>query len=198
MATLTVREPEPSVGDATPMTARELFDALPPLSGLRAEVIEGKMIVSPVGSPEHGWIAADLHDALLPLRREHGWRGSVGNVSVCIEGPRDSCTPDYMLSAPDCPRWGRLELLSSGVLMVVEVVSPGSTHTDYHEKPRVYAKGRVPVYLLIDPISDEPGVTVFSKPADDVYATTTRVTMGSPITLPEPVDFELDTSIFKA
>ncbi|MGI5273043.1 Uma2 family endonuclease [Nonomuraea sp. CA-218870] len=155
------------------------------------------MIVSPMGSPEHGWIAADLHDALLPLRREHGWRGSVGSVNVCIEGPRDSCAPDYTLAAPDCPRRGQLELLSSGVLMVAEVVSPGSAHIDRHEKPRVYATGRVPVYLLIDPIGDEPGVTVLSKPADGAYAMTTRVTMGSPITLPAPIGFELDTSIFK-
>ncbi|WP_333486791.1 hypothetical protein [Nonomuraea corallina] len=55
----------------------------------------------------------------------------------------------------------------------------------------------MPVYLLIDPIGDEPGVTVLSKPAAGAYAMTTRVTMGSPITLPAPVGFELDTSTFK-
>lgn len=189
--------PARSGEDPTPLTTRELFDALPPLPGLRAEVIEGKLIVSPLGSPEHSWIAADLHDVLLPLRRRHGWRGSPGGVNVCIEGPRDSLVPDYVLAPADCPRWGTLELLSSGVLMVAEVVSPSSVHTDRHEKVKVYARGRVPVYLLIDPRPERPSVTVFSGAGDRGYGTMTEVAMGSPVLLPEPVGFELDTSALK-
>ncbi len=197
MATMTISKPEPAVSDTAPHVVREIFDALPPMPGLRAEVIEGKIILSPLGTPEHSWMASDLHDALLPLRRERGWKGAAGGVNVCIEGPRDSCQPDYVLSPPDCPRWGHLELLSSGILLAAEVVSPGSAHTDRDEKPRIYAKGTVPLYLLIAPIGDEPSVTVFSKPAKGAYTAMTRVTIGSPITLPEPVGFELDTSIFK-
>lgn len=34
-----------------PGTARELFDALPQLPGLRTEIIDGRLIVSPVGTP---------------------------------------------------------------------------------------------------------------------------------------------------
>ncbi|MER6946168.1 Uma2 family endonuclease [Nonomuraea sp. NPDC000554] len=182
----------------TPHTARDLFDALPPLPGFRAEVIEGKLIVSPLGTPEHVWVAADLHDALLPLRKERGWRGAPGGTNVCIEGSRDSLVPDYVLSPPDCPRWGTLELKSSGVLMVAEVVSPSSMHTDHHEKRRIYAQGGVPVYLLIDPRPKHPTVTVFSHLDDGAYQTRTSVAMGTPLLLPHPVDFELDTSIFKA
>src|SRR5687767_2792822 len=56
-------EPE-ETSTPTPRTTRELFDALPPLPGFRVEVIEGKLIVSPMGDPEHTWMVADLHDAL--------------------------------------------------------------------------------------------------------------------------------------
>ncbi|TDD39656.1 Uma2 family endonuclease [Nonomuraea terrae] len=182
----------------SPLTARELFDALPPLPGLRVEIIEGKLIVSPMGTPEHQWLAADLHDALLLLRRERRWRGSPGGPNICIEGPRDSLAPDYVLVRPDCGRWGDGELLSSEVLMVAEVVSPSSVRVDLEEKPRLYAVGKVSVYLLIDPMGKTPSVTVFSDIKDDAYQTTTKVAMGTPIMLPPPVDFELDTSIFKS
>lgn len=181
-----------------PETARELFDALPPLPGFRAEVIEGSVIVSPLGTPEHSWIAADLHDALLPIRTRHGWRGSVGGVNVCIEGPREPVAPDYVLSPRNCPRWGSLELLSSHLIMVAEVVSPSSVVRDRKEKPRIYATGGVPVYLLVDPLDERPTITVFSHIDEGAYRSIHKVAVGTPLYLPQPVDFELDTTIFKS
>ncbi|HUR00920.1 MAG TPA: Uma2 family endonuclease [Nonomuraea sp.] len=203
MVTMAIRDDEDTELQQTsdsrmPSTARELFDALPPLPGLRAEVIEGNLIVSPMGTPEHHWIAYDLSDALQPLRKERGWRAAIGAVSICIEGSRESLAPDYLLSPPDCRRWGEYELLSSHVLLVAEVVSPSSVHRDHHEKREIYAQGGVPVYLLIDPIADQPAATVFSEIKDGAYQQTTRVVMGTPLYLPKPIDFELDTSIFKA
>ncbi|MEO3868950.1 Uma2 family endonuclease [Nonomuraea sp. B12E4] len=179
----------------TPHSPRELFDALPPMPGLRVELIEGKLIVSPAGSPEHHWLTGDLHDALLPLRRERGLRGGPGGPNICIDGPRDSPAPDYVLSEKDCNRWGN-ELLSPEVLLVAEVVSPGSVRNDYEDKVRLYALGQVPVYLVIDPIGETPSVTVFSDIKDNTYRTIVKVDMGTPIKLPPPVDFELDTSVF--
>ncbi|MEU6779560.1 Uma2 family endonuclease [Nonomuraea angiospora] len=179
----------------TPRTARELFDVLPPLPGFRVEVIEGKLIVSPMGSPEHTWLAADLHDALLPLRRQRGWRGAPGGPGICIEEPRDLLSPDYVLTSPDCPRWGN-ELLSSGVIMAAEVVSPSSVRDDREEKVRLYAQGMVQVYLLIDQIAKCPSVTVYSAIEDDVYRTIDSVPMGKELFLPDPINFELHTSIF--
>ncbi|MEQ4726131.1 Uma2 family endonuclease [Nonomuraea sp. B19D2] len=178
-----------------PRTARELFDVLPPLPGFRVEVIEGKLIVSPMGSPEHTWLAADLHDALLSLRRERGWRGAPGGPSICIEGPRDMLSPDYVLTSPDCPRWGN-ELLSSGLIMAAEVVSPSSVRDDREEKVRLYALGKVPVYLLIDQIAKCPSATVYSDIEAGAYRTIDSVSMGKPLYLPDPINFELDTSIF--
>ncbi|MEU0571625.1 Uma2 family endonuclease [Nonomuraea sp. NPDC005983] len=181
-----------------PTTARELFDALPEMPGFRAHVIEGNLIVSPVGTPEHADCAMELYAALLPIMRANGWKGRSGNVDVCIDGPRDPVEPDFVLAPSDCPRWGDRELLSSGLIMVAEVVSAGSTHSDRVEKPAVYATGQVPIYLLIDPVAKPPAVTVFSEIKDGAYSTTTTVSIGSPLRLPDPIDFELDTSIFKA
>ncbi|MBG0813210.1 Uma2 family endonuclease [Planomonospora sp. ID82291] len=179
-----------------PSTARELFDALPQLPGLRTEVIDGSLIVSPVGTPEHARIAMRLYSALLPIIEERGWDGFSGNVDVSIDGPRDPVEPDFVLAPADCPRWGTRELLSSGLFMVAEIVSPGSVIDDRDRKPDLYAMGLVPVMLLIDPVAAPATVTVFSDPKGGEYQTVSRVAVGSPLHLPAPVDFTLDTSIF--
>ncbi|MFC4058168.1 Uma2 family endonuclease [Planomonospora corallina] len=180
-----------------PSTARELFDALPQLPGLRAEVIDGSLIVSPVGTPEHGWTATLLYHALQSLVMERDWRAYVGNVDVCIDGPRDPVEPDFVLAPADCPRWGERELLSSGLFMVAEIVSPGSVANDRERKPGIYATGRIPVMLLVDPVASPATVTVFSNPRDGAYRTVSRVAVGDPLHLPAPVDFTLDTAVLE-
>ncbi|MEU9830568.1 Uma2 family endonuclease [Streptosporangium sp. NPDC048047] len=183
-----------TVSHPLPGTARELFDALPRLPGLRTEVIDGRLIVSPVGTPEHARVAMRLYGALLPLIEERGWDGFSGNVDVCIDGPRDPVEPDFVLAPADCPRWGERELLSSGLLMVAEVVSPGSAVDDRDRKPGLYAAGLVPVMLLVDPVASPATVTVFSEPKGGEYRTVTRVDMGDLLRLPAPLDVTLDTS----
>ncbi|MFB9721763.1 Uma2 family endonuclease [Planobispora longispora] len=180
-----------------PSTARELFDALPQLPGLRTEVINGSLIVSPVGTPEHARIAMRLYAALLPLMEEKDWDGFSGNVDVCMDGSREPVEPDFVLAPADCPRWGTRELLSSGLIMVAEIVSPGSVIDDRERKPDLYAMGLIPVMLLIDPVATPATVTVFSDPKGGEYQTVSRVAVGSELRLPAPVDFTLDTSIFE-
>jgi Uma2 family endonuclease len=184
-------------GKPLPATPREVFDALPPLPGLRTEVIDGRLIVSPVGTPEHADNAVLLLRALLPLTDEHDWRVYPGNVDVCIDGPRDPVEPDLVVAPRDCPRWGDRELLSSGLKMVAEVVSKGSAEDDRERKPGIYARGGVPVYLLIDPIATPRSVTVYSDPVDGRYQTSATVVMGGELHVPKPIDFPLQTSVFQ-
>ncbi|MEV0821022.1 Uma2 family endonuclease [Nonomuraea rubra] len=187
-------QPE-KTSEPMPRTARELFDVLPPLPGFRVEVIEGKLIVSPAASLEHTFAAVNLHNALLPLTMERGWLSAPGGLHICIEGPRDSFEPDYLLTPADCPRWGN-EFLSSWVIMAAEVISPSSIRIDREDKLRLYPLGKVPIYLLIDRIGESPSATVHSDLKEGEYRTISTVPLGRPLYLPSPIDFELDTSIF--
>jgi Uma2 family endonuclease len=180
-----------------PSTPRELFDSLPPLPGLRTEIIDGRLIVTPVGTPEHGWSAMLLFDAFRALCRDRGWRGWSGNVDVCLDGTRDPVEPDFVLAPKDCPRWGERELLSSGLKLVAEVVSRGSAQDDREKKPVMYARGGVPVMVLVDPLATPPTVTVYSEPKEGLYQMSATVTFGREIHVPHPIDFTLDTSVFE-
>ncbi|WP_432870080.1 Uma2 family endonuclease [Microbispora rosea] len=180
-----------------PGTPRELFDSLPPLPGLRTEIIDGRLIVSPVGTPEHGLAAMQLFRAFIPLLDERGWRAWAGNVDVCIDGSRDPVEPDFVLAPKGCPRWGERELLSSGLMLVAEVVSKGSAEDDRLKKPAIYAEGGVPVMLLVDPLTKPASVTVYSDPKEGQYQVTSTVPFGREIQVPHPIGFTLDTSVFE-
>ncbi|MFI6799793.1 Uma2 family endonuclease [Streptosporangium canum] len=186
----------PAEDHPLPRTPREFFESLPPTLRLRAEIIDGNLILSPSGIPRHGRIAMHLAFALLPILDGNGWESFAGNVDVCIEGPRDTVIPDYCLALRNAPLWGDREILSSGLIMVAEIVSPGSMETDRATKPRIYAGCGIPIMLIIDPVASPATVTVLSDPEDGAYRTTTRTEMGKPVRIPAPVDFELDSSIF--
>ncbi|MFF3442852.1 Uma2 family endonuclease [Streptosporangium sp. NPDC002721] len=179
-----------------PHTPRELFDALPSLPGLRAEVIGERLVVSPLGTPEHARTAMRLFSELHHPIADGDLNAYTSNVAVRVDGSHDSVVPDFVLALASCPRRGTRELLSSGLLMVAEIVSPGSTVDDRDRKPAIYASGGVPVMLLVDPVAAPATVTVLSDPKEGDYRTSTRVEMGSSLHLPEPIDFTLDTSIF--
>ncbi|WP_433259018.1 Uma2 family endonuclease [Streptosporangium sp. CA-135522] len=185
--------PEPS---PAPITPREFFESLPSTLRLRAEIIDGNLILSPSGTPGHARIARRLGRALIPVEDANGWESFSGDVDVCIEGPRDTVIPDYCLVPVEAPLWGEREILSSGLIMVAEVVSPGSMEMDRISKPRIYAGCGIPITMIIDPVVVPPTITVLSDPEDGTYRSMTRVEVGKPIRIPAPVDFELDTSIF--
>lgn len=183
--------PPPTAGNL-----RELYDHLVPhLGRWRAEILDGRLIVSPVGSPENQWRATLFVDALLPLARERGWRVYPG-LDVCLPGTRTPLEPDFAMAPKDAPRWGEREVFTDGLVMVGEIVSPGSAEDDRHRKPGAYARGGVPLMLLVDPIGEPPTVTVFSRPAEGRYAERTEVEMGEKLHIPDPVDHVLDTAVF--
>ncbi|MEV4182840.1 Uma2 family endonuclease [Streptosporangium canum] len=192
----TPAEDHPASEDHPALTPREFFESLPSTLCLRAEIIDGNLLLSPSGTPHHARMARRLSRALIPVEDDNDWESFSGDVDICIEGPRDTVIPDYCLALRDAPLWGDREILSSGLIMVAEVVSPGSMEVDRIAKPRIYAGCGIPIMLIIDPVASPATVTVLSDPEDGAYRTTTRTEMGKPVRIPGPVDFELDTSIF--
>ncbi|GAA4194288.1 hypothetical protein GCM10023074_16660 [Microbispora amethystogenes] len=138
-----------------------------------------------------------LFEAFLPLQDERRWQAWTGNVGVCLDGTHEPVIPDLVLAPPDCPQWERRELLSSGLMLVAEVVSKGSAEDDRGKKPEIYARGGVPVFLLVDPLTTPASVTVFSDPKEGRYQVTSTVPFGREILVPHPIGYTLDTSVFE-
>ncbi|GIH69256.1 hypothetical protein Mth01_15090 [Sphaerimonospora thailandensis] len=178
-----------------PTTIREFVDWLPEMPGFHIEIVNGRVIVSPRGNPRQSWIIALLVEAFLPVAREHSWR-TWPELDVCIAWTREPLIPDFAMGPKDAPLWGDREVLSDGLILVAEVVSANSVREDREDKPGIYARGGVPLLLIVDPEAEPRTVSVHTDPSEDGYRTVTRVKMGEELRIPAPVDFTLDTSVF--
>ncbi|MEU9127087.1 Uma2 family endonuclease [Kitasatospora sp. NPDC048540] len=157
--------------------------------GYRAEIVEGFIEVSPTGRRGHARIANRLRDALV-LALAGSEYAAFQDVNV-LHG-RKVLVPDLFVGPvdlDDIPDPDGLGVAATGVLVVVEVVSPGAEarKRDVVRKRRAYARAGIPVYVLVDD-HDGPGhVTVLTAPDPEkaTYEAEVRMPYGTDVTIPE-------------
>jgi Uma2 family endonuclease len=169
-----------------------LWYELEPPDGVRIELIEGELVVSPTSSIRNSAVVFSLTVALVDVAERENWVIHTFLTSH-IPQTRERLIPDLMVAPRDAPPFGDCELLSPGALLVAEVVSPSSRRRDRDVKRRAYAQGRVPLYLLVDRFATPPSVTLFSEPGQDGYEREQTAEAGQPLRLPEPFGIDLDT-----
>lgn len=157
--------------------------------GLRAEIIEGFIEVSPTGRFAHGQIANRLRRALDKHLDEGEW-AAYQDINVVHD--RKVWIPDCFI-APEDPEEhitdDGIGIKASAVQLIVEVVSPGhdGIERDRERKRRAYSRAGIPVYVLIDDHDGHGTVTVLSAPSPDeaVYTDAHCVAYGTEVTIPE-------------
>lgn len=161
------------------------------IPGHRIELIDGQLVVSPSASRWHSGAVYKLIDALIDLTRHQGWVIHT-NLTVHIPATRERLIPDLMIAPPDAPGFGDDKLLAPGILLAAEVVSPSSQRQDRAAKPRAYAQGQVPLFLLIDPVADPAAVTLFSRPDEGRYRRRQACGSDGSLRVPEPFGITID------
>lgn len=109
--------------------------------------------------------------------------------------PKNHVVPDVTFAPLESDLFGGAGswMACDGVAMVLEVTST-RPRADREAKRRCYARGGVPLYLLID--RDTSQVTLFSAPEKDDYREHCTRPFGKALALPEPFGFELETTDF--
>jgi Uma2 family endonuclease len=161
--------------------------------GVRVELIDGELVVSPTGSVRHSEAIYGLTVELIKLAERRNWVIHT-NLTAHIPPTRERLIPDLMVAPKGAPPFAECELLASGALLVAEVVSPWSRRRDREVKPRAYAQGGVPLYVLIDRFDKPPAVTLFSQPGEEGYGKREVAAAGEPLRLPKPFGITLDTA----
>lgn len=163
--------------------------------GVRLEFIDGQLGAKAMPDGDHGCIIQWLIRTFLLVRPELFLTPEQGlKVGQYRKG---RARPDGVLAAATAFA-GHGEWADPGlVLLAVEVTSSDqdTERRDRQEKPLAYAATGIPIYLLIDRELGE--LTVYSEPTPSRYTKKLTIPFGATVTLPAPVNVELDTEPLK-
>ncbi|MGW3492271.1 Uma2 family endonuclease [Streptomyces sp. NPDC001020] len=170
----------------------EFFAGFEPPEGVKAELLRGEIVM--MSSPDlvHNRIVASVQDQ---IPRERWERLQTTDVDIVSEASEP--VPDLVILERDVsPASGRL-LPCNLITLVVEVVSKTSVDRDYGMKRSIYAAGKVPAYLIVDPVVAH--CVLLTEPTgigEDADYQVQRITkFGEPVPL-ELLGIKLETSDF--
>lgn len=180
--------------DERPITdTAELFEELVVPEGLKAELLRGEIVMMAGPDWVHNLIVLFV-ERQIPI---DNWY-PVQTQDLSIPGETTQPQPDLVVvehGAFDGP--GRL-VPAPAVTLVLEVVSKSSIDRDYGVKRSIYAAGRIPAYLIIDPM--EAHCVLLTEPSGSGEAADYQVQrtakFGDPMLL-DVLGIELDTSRFR-
>lgn len=128
------------------------YDALPDEVRRQIEVIDGHVFVCRSGTPQHNNVARRLANSLEQAAPAEPCTGVVTDFEMHYVRSRPA-SPGFSFRRPDVALYRCIEddrkLMTSDVLVVVEVVSPGSEYTDTVDKCAEYANEGIPIYLVV-------------------------------------------------
>ncbi len=135
---------------------------------LRCELVDGGLLMSPSPAVLHGYAQAEL---VVVLRAAIGPDHVVVGETGLRFDRRNERRPDLCVVRRRALQG--VTLAPADVLLVVEVMSPGSVSTDRVAKPAQYAAAGIPGYWRLEP---DDGVLVTHLLDGEVYRETGRHT----------------------
>ena len=132
------------------MTAEQYLQLGEDPPGVRLELVDGEILVSPSPTVEHAYVLSQLFGIL----RAH----IVAHKLGLIMSDTDHRLTLYDVRRPDLYYFptDRIHLLGDGPIkhppeLAIEVISPGSEKTDRIKKSAAYAEFGIPNYWIADP-----------------------------------------------
>jgi len=132
------------------MTARQFLQLGEDPPGVRLELVDGEIVVSPSPIPNHSFVVLVLARILGNHIDSHDLGQLFTDVDT-IFGEHDVRRPDLLFFQKS-----RLHLVGDKAMegppdLCVEVLSPGNEKSDRKEKFNEYRKGGVAFYWMVDP-----------------------------------------------
>ncbi|MEV6277032.1 Uma2 family endonuclease [Nocardia sp. NPDC051832] len=173
-----------------PGNLRAVAEQIESATGLRVQILGGKLVMSPTPRGKHAGTIRRLRHQLEP-RIPQGL-ASYENSSIPMpDDDDDYCTPDLIVlpeSWDDDDEW---LADPADAELAVEVISKSEKARQITDKNGWYAAAGVKILLVVDP---RHGMwTLFTHPKDGAYHGKLDGVYGDAITLPEPFGFDLDS-----
>lgn len=166
----------------------------------KVEILGGAIVVSPMECNLHLLMVAMVAQ---PLFRQLDLSSFIiTERAELIVDPLNFPQPDLTV-LPEASVLRNLDAAATpageaSIVMEVTSLGGGDSERKHGVKYTAYAKGGVPIYVLVDPYAETgPSITVFTEPDGSRYNAETTVKFGEPLRLPEPFDaVEIDSSRF--
>ncbi|HEY4303487.1 MAG TPA: Uma2 family endonuclease [Gemmatimonadaceae bacterium] len=174
----------------------DMLDALPD-DGNRYEIIDGQLFVTPSPNDVHQYVVGELHALLLAYLKPARLARSVVSPSDIRreDRTRNRVQPDVFVLRVTDGRRPSFPFDLSDLLLAVEVVSPSSSSYDHHRKRRLYLRGGVPEYWIVDP--EARTVTVWRSEEGQGEMHAERLTWLPP-QMSDPLVIDLERFFFEA
>ncbi|MFJ9548845.1 Uma2 family endonuclease [Streptomyces erythrochromogenes] len=159
--------------------------------GYKAELIRGKIVVSPFSRLRYSRPMRLLREQL----QSHVPDGCFADTSPFLfrfPSAERGYGPDLYVAEEEAFEEDGLHADGAALSLVGEFTSVSTKDADWNEKLDVYGR-LVPVYLVVDMQDSE--ITCFHDPSPHGYRARTTVSFGEPLRIPAPFDFTLDTAI---
>ncbi|WP_063798525.1 Uma2 family endonuclease [Nocardia sp. NRRL S-836] len=155
--------------------------SLPEDGSQRVELVDGMLLVSPLGSYRHQQLVFDIAASLRAACPDH-FEATI-ELNVLLSSGR-LVIPDFTVVKP---REAGVMFPVSDVVLVGEVLSPSTRLNDEGLKRALYAKAGIPYYLMVDPAGAVVEATLLERQGTE-YVEIARSRNGQlELTKPFPV-----------
>lgn len=165
-----------------------------------SELVEGRLLMSPSPVPDHNHAVLEIAFQLrgqLPPEVE-----AIADIDVDLElappdAPGTVRRPDLVVVGRAARQRVRLDggvLRASDVVVVIEVLSPGSRRTDHVHKRGEYADAGIPHYWIVD-IEQPASLLACHLAGEFGYADQGPLTGRFVTTAPLPIEIDLDALV---
>ena len=194
---MTIQPLDESADGSVHLLTIEEYAALGETEHGYTELVEGRLLMSPSPAYGHSRAMGRLYSELVrqaPAEFEAVQELDVDLELASLDEPGSSRRPDIMVVGRDLgdqltEKGGMVP--ASGVLLVVEIVSPSSKRTDHVHKRNDYADAGIPNYWIVD-IDRPVSLTACRLTEQFGYQDDQTVTGTFRTDVPFPVEINLD------
>ncbi|MGW1626687.1 Uma2 family endonuclease [Streptomyces sp. NPDC002172] len=177
-----------------PGNLREVAEKIEEATGLRVQIVGGKLVMSPTPRGKHAGVVRKLRRQLERADLPAGFDVYEVSSIAIPEDPDDYVTPDLIVLPTDWEDDDDWLAAPEDTALAVEVISASEKSREIRDKADWYAVARVPVLLVFDPRNGT--WALHTRPDNGAYQDVLPGKYGESVPLPEPLGIEVATDGF--
>jgi len=176
-----------------PGNLREVAEKIEEATGLRAQILGGKLVMSPTPRGKHAKVIYLLEETIRPKLPPELVAVEMSSIEL-PDDPDEYVTPDLLVCPSEFLESDDWLLDPRDIEVAVEVISQSEKSREIRDKADWYAVAGVAVLLVIDP---RKGTwALHTRPDNGAYRDVLPGKYGESLLLPDPLGFEVETDGF--